>query len=159
TARVGGPAVAFNFGIPAAGPITNALNVRPLLRRGPRPDLVLIEVLPPLLAGQLPGPFEKPVLLAERLFPDQIAMGQGFGFPADETRSRWEDSSRVPVYGLRFPILGRLAGRWLPLNLRFDVGRFADATGWAKPFQAQVSPEEHSRGVALARREYFTTLQ
>src|SRR5206468_2819432 len=58
TARVEGPAVAFNFGIPAAGPITNALNIRRLLRRGPRPDLVLIEMLPPLLAGQLPVPFE-----------------------------------------------------------------------------------------------------
>src|SRR5438105_71537 len=157
--RTGGPVVAFNFGIPAAGPVTNAVNVRRLLTRGPRPDVVLIEVLPPLVSGHEPVPREYPFLLAERLLPDEVELVRGFGFPADETRSRWQSSALVPVYGLRFPILGRLAKLWLPMNLRFDVGRFADATGWAKPYLSEVSPEEYRRGLAQARQEYYDLLQ
>src|SRR5262249_40283015 len=48
------PVVVFNFGIPAAGPLTELLTLKRLLREGLRPDLLLIEVLPPQLAGQAP---------------------------------------------------------------------------------------------------------
>src|SRR5262245_57394681 len=46
-----GPLLVFNFGIPGAGPLTELLTLRRLLAGGTRPDHVLIEVLPPLLAG------------------------------------------------------------------------------------------------------------
>jgi hypothetical protein len=42
-----GPVAVFNFGIPAAGPLTCRLTLERLLADGLRPDLVLIEVLPP----------------------------------------------------------------------------------------------------------------
>ena len=57
---LGRPIVAFNFGIPAAGPVTNALNLRRLLAAGVAPDLVLLEVLPAHLDGRGPEPVEAP---------------------------------------------------------------------------------------------------
>ena len=44
------PVAAFNFGIPAAGPVTNLITVRRLLVDGDRPDLLVLEVMPPLFA-------------------------------------------------------------------------------------------------------------
>ena len=55
---LGRPVVAFNFGVPSSGPITQTLYLKRLLATGMRPDLVLFEIMPPLLAGQMPDPIE-----------------------------------------------------------------------------------------------------
>jgi hypothetical protein len=157
--RVGRPVAALNLGIPAAGPITTAVNLRRLLRDGPQPDVVLIEVLPPLLAGQPPVPREQAFLLPERLRANEVPLVLGYGFPAEETRARWQLSTLVPVYGLRFPLLGRLVANWRPANLRFDVGRLPDPTGWMPAFYSRVTAEEYRHGVARAWQEYYELLQ
>ena len=157
--RVGRPVVALNLGIPAAGPITSAVNLHRLLRDGPQPDVVLIEVLPPLLAGQLPLPREQGFLLPERLLANEIPLVVGYGFPAEDTRTRWQASSLVPIYGLRFPLLGRLLANWRPANLRFDVGRLPDPTGWMPAFYSRVTAEEYRHGLARAWQEYYDLLQ
>jgi hypothetical protein len=158
-ARLGRPTVAFNFGMPAAGPITNLVNLRRLLEAGERPDLVLIEVMPPLLAAQQPVPQEYRFLLPERLLPAEVAVALTYGFPADDVRGRWWQSALVPWYGLRFPILGRLASGWLPWALRFDSSRNADAAGWFPVLATSVSPEEYRRAVARTREEYRPMLE
>src|SRR5262245_35163644 len=47
--RLERPVLVFNFGQPGAGPIATLLGVRRLLDDGVRPDLLLVEVFPPLL--------------------------------------------------------------------------------------------------------------
>src|SRR5689334_8878485 len=155
----GRPAVAFNFGIPAAGPVTSLVSLRRLLAAGERPDLVLIEVLPPLLTAQLDSPQEHAFLLPERLRHEEIDLVLDHGFPAEKTRSRWWVAALAPVYGQRFPLLGRIVHTWLPWNLRFDSSRGTDATGWLRSVHDFVTPDEHRRGVALAHEEYYGLLQ
>jgi hypothetical protein len=48
----GRPAVVFNFGQNSAGPMTELLNLKRLLADGIRPDLLLVEVMPPFLGVQ-----------------------------------------------------------------------------------------------------------
>src|SRR5437879_4963703 len=47
--RLGRPVTVFNFGMVGAGPITQLVDLKRLLAQGIRPDLLVIEVLPPLL--------------------------------------------------------------------------------------------------------------
>src|SRR5262249_5810031 len=61
-----GKPVVFNFGLPGSGPLTHLLTFRRLLARGVTPDLLLIEVMPAFLAGQVPVP-EVEQMAAHRL--------------------------------------------------------------------------------------------
>src|SRR5258708_3260454 len=67
------PALVYNFGVPGSGPVTNLVHLKRLLACGIRPDLVVIEVLPPLLAGQTPAVelFQFP---AERIWWSEIPL-------------------------------------------------------------------------------------
>jgi len=91
-ADLGRPAVAFNFGIPASGPVTHLLYARRLFARGHRPDLMLIEVLPPGLADIKEGPLESRFLFGDRLQKSEIETVIGYGFPERDTRRRWRES-------------------------------------------------------------------
>jgi hypothetical protein len=154
SARFGRPTVAFNFGEPAAGPIANYLNLRRLVAAGERPDVVLIEVLPPLMAAQQPLAVEHRFLWAERLWADEVALAVAYGFPAAETRQGWEVSCVVPFYGLRFPIVGRLAPRWRTWTLRFEGSRLTDDAGWLRSELQTVTPEQYRYGLTRMREEY-----
>src|SRR5205823_3996042 len=46
---LGRPVLVFNLGIPGGGPVRELLTLRRVLADAGRPDLVLVEVLPPLL--------------------------------------------------------------------------------------------------------------
>jgi hypothetical protein len=54
----GRPTEVFNFGVSAAGPVTNAVYLRRLLAQGVRSDSLVIEVMPAFLNGRLPQPYE-----------------------------------------------------------------------------------------------------
>jgi hypothetical protein len=148
---------AFNFGIPAAGPITNLLTVRRLLASGDLPDLFVIEVMPPLLGDRGTGPPEHPFLAPQRLRHDELDIVLADGFPPD-VAGQWWDAELTPWYGMRFPLLGRVARPWLPWQLTYSCGRQADATGWLRPVLDSVTPAEYRYGVDRAAREYFGLL-
>jgi hypothetical protein len=158
-AKLGRPVVAFNLGMPAAGPITTLISLRRLLDAGERPDVVLIEVLPPLLAGQVPVPVEQNFLHPERMCRDEVELAVSHGFAEDRSWSRWWVAELVPVYGHRFPLLGRLLHTWLPWGLRCDFSRGTDATGWLKPIVDTLTPEMTRQGILHARGDYFDLLQ
>jgi hypothetical protein len=154
SARFRRPTLAFNFGEPAAGPIANFLNLRRLVAAGERPDLVLIEVLPPLMAAQQPLAVEHRFLWAERLWADEVPLAVAYGFPPAETRQGWEVSCVVPFYGLRFPIVGRLAPRWRTWALRFEGSRLTDDAGWLRSELQTVTPQQYRYGLTRMREEY-----
>jgi Protein of unknown function (DUF1574) len=148
------PAVAFNFGIPAAGPITINLYLRRLVRAGVRPDFVLIEVLPPFLAGQLPTPMESRWLMPHRLRDEEFALLDrwGFSMPRESVTlwSRWLAGSHL----YRYALLSQNLSSWIPYEQLCDVRDCTDSHGWAKtPFDS-VSPEEHERGLMTAWKQY-----
>jgi hypothetical protein len=157
--ELGGRAMAFNFGIPASGPVTHLVYLRRLLAAGHRPDLLFVEVLPPTLAELPGGPLESRFLFGDRLRKDEVEAVIGYGFPADATRERWRRSVLVPWYALRFPILGRLAPSALPWHLRFDWSRTEDPAGWSTPILTTVTPEQYEQGLRRAAGEYRDILR
>ncbi|HEY8502991.1 MAG TPA: DUF1574 family protein [Gemmataceae bacterium] len=162
---LGRPVVAFNFGIPAAGPVTQLVYLKRLLGEGVRPELVLIEVLPSMLAetiptpeGPEPGPLEKYWFFPDRLRREEAALVARYGFSEEEARRTWWESVAHPWYTLRFPLLGRVIPGWLPWSQRYDYSRGTDACGWSTPVRQTVTPEEHRRGVERSRGEYAPVL-
>jgi len=158
----GGPVMAFNFGIPASGPVTHLVYLRRLLAAGHRPDLLLVEVLPPTLAD-LPltpdpagprGPLEARFFFGDRLRHDELDTVIGYGFPAADVRAKWRASVVTPWHALRFPLLGRLTPSALPWHLRYDWSRTADPAGWSTPIVDSVTPELYAAGLKRAAGEY-----
>lgn len=152
--QLDGRAVAFNFGIPASGPITHVVYARRLIERGHAPDLLLLEVLPPGLADLPDGPLEAKFLFGDRLRRDEVNAVAGYGFPEEATRRAWRESVVLPWHALRFPILGRISPSALPWHLRFDWSRTSDSRGWSGSIAETVTEAEYRAGLERAKGEY-----
>ncbi|VTS08678.1 hypothetical protein [Tuwongella immobilis] len=141
----------FNFGIPATGPITHLLYLQRMLAEGVKPDLLLVEILPSMLAADPPpgGPLEKHFTTPNRLQYSEWEFGLHYGLCVPEQRAEWWGTVVNPVYALRFPVVGRLVPGWLPFSVRLDAGRGGDAAGWS-PVLFQ-NPRFNDREIALKR--------
>lgn len=163
-----GSGVVFNFGIPASGPVTHLLYFRRLLAAGHKPDLLILEVLPPTL-GTVPsrddagawlpvgGPLESRFFFGNRMTHSELDAVIGYGFPHEVTR-QWRESVTEPWYSLRFPLLGRIMPSALPWHLRFDWSRGCDEFGWGAPFKEDVTPGEYAEGLVRSKGEYQAVL-
>ena len=159
-----GSGVVFNFGIPASGPITHSVYLKRLLHDGHKPDLLILEVLPPTL-GDLPagpttpaGPLEGRFFFGDRMTRSELDSVVQYGFP-ERVKEQWRRSVIVPWYALRFPILGRVMPSALPWQLRFDWSRGCDDFGWGAPFADSVTPLEYELGLQRAVNEYSGVLR
>lgn len=157
-AELGRDAMAFNYGIPASGPVTHLTYLRRLLDAGLRPDLLLVEVLPPTLAELDDGPLEARFLFADRLRRGEVEPVIGYGFPAEKSRRDWRRSVTVPWYQLRFPIMGRVHPSALPWHLRYDWSRTEDPAGWSTPVVTDLTPAKQEEGLTRAAGEYRAIL-
>ena len=154
-----GGVVAFNFGIPAAGPVTQLVYLKRLLSDGVTPDLLLVEVLPSLLAASADGrPQECGMLPAERLTRSECDAVAGYGFPSDAVHARWARTVALPAYWLRFQALTRVLPSSLPWHARCDWSRGADDDGFSRAWSQTVDDEKRSKLTENARREYAPTL-
>lgn len=148
----GGAPVVFNFGIPGAGPLTELLTLRRLLARGVKPDLLLVEVLPPVLAGHVPLA-EVTRMDPARLWPSDLPLVERY-LPDSGVRAGWWQSLPLPCYSHRFAILSETAPGLLPLHQRLDWFRVIDDSGWGPPPNPDHSAERRQLGTENARREY-----
>jgi hypothetical protein len=148
----------FNFGLPAAGPVCELLTLNRVLAAGVRPTLVLIEVLPAMLHESPAGPRERAFLAGDRFSAGEVRTAVRFGFPRDETTTRWATARLAPWWAYRFPLWGRVAPSWLGYDVRCDWGRTADAGGWNVPIRDEVTDDERLAGDARARDEYGAPL-
>lgn len=156
--ELGRPAVAFNFGIPGAGPVMNLLHLRRLLADGIRPDLLLVEVLPPLFSCRNGPTAERNWLPANRLWCDELDLLEQQGIPMTEQRRDWWQELPLPWHSQRFAIMSTVAPGWLPSNLRQDWAKGNDPWGWSANLIPDHTPEDHRRAVEWARREYANYL-
>jgi hypothetical protein len=157
-AELGRPAVAFNYGIPAAGPLTHLVYLNRLLADGVAPDLLIVEVMPSMLADIPSAPLERNWFYADRLTFAEQGLVIRHGYPAGQVRERWWKSVLVPAYTLRFQVMSRLSPSWLPWQLRFDWSRGADECGWGTTVTQQIDTADRAKGVARARAEYAPVL-
>ena len=154
----GKPVIVFNFGVAGAGSVTQYLYLRRLLAEGIRPDLFIIEVLPPLLTGHSDVPVEARWLPASRLSLRDLGWLKDCGFPLDDMRHTWWEDWPVPWYGHRFSILSRLVPAWLPMRLRRGWGGDVDDWGEVAFNMDPLTPERYRQGVEQAHREYSAYL-
>ena len=121
------PVLVYNFGLTGAGPILEELALRRLLNSGIRPDLLLVEILPPLLAGQFPHELNR--LPITRLWLDELPLLQRYGASLSALRADWWRSRPLPAYAYRFSILSRLLPAFVLYQLRMDWLYRMDASG------------------------------
>lgn len=144
----------FNFGLPAAGPITQRLILERLLSDGVVPDRVVFEIMPPLMMPTGTGPEEHRYLRGERLTRSELAM---LGKPQPQVRE-WRQARCLPFVGLRNQLLSRVAANALPWPSRHDAGRGVDAGGRVHPAIRSVSGRERAAGLAREHRIYAERL-
>jgi hypothetical protein len=152
--ELGAPCVVFNFGVTGAGPVTQLLHLKRLLAEGVRPDLLLVEVLPPLLGGQHPQPLEVHWLGPQRVWLGELSFLKGYGFPVKQIRREWWQGWPLPWYTQRFNVLSQVAPAWLPWQLRKDWFRTIDASGSADCPVPAGTPQQYRQAVERARSEY-----
>jgi Protein of unknown function (DUF1574) len=150
--------VAFNFGIPASGPITHCLYLKRLLKDGVKPKLLLLELLPSMLVEGDSGPQEKLFLFGDRLTYRELSEVSRYGLDASTVRGRWREATLTPWYGLRFQLLARVVQSWIPWQFRCDWSRGTDACGWGTPIRDELTDDERAAGVRQAHAEYAALL-
>lgn len=155
---LGRPAMVFNFGIAASGPVTHKLYLDRLLAAGHKPDVLVLEILPSSLADLPEGPYERLFTTGDRMTHSEVQQAIHYGFPADPLRQKWRLAAVHPWFTLRFQMLGRMSSGWLPWQLRFDAGRTSDDHGWMMPLGTTDSPEQKQAAFARAWMEYHALL-
>ena len=150
------PAIVFNFGVTGAGPLTHLLNLRRLLKDGVRPDLVLIEILPPLLNGR-PWNQESLRLRPERLWHEEVQVLKEYGcLPGIERR--WLEGWPVPFYEHRFALLSRFMPGWLPYDMRLDWAISIDDSGYCPRPKSRRSADAERIALDNMRKDYSVRL-
>ncbi len=156
--QLGQRPVVFNFGVAGDGPYAELVHLRRLLGLHIRPDVLLIEVLPPVLHQQYrAGIARYPV---ERLWYRDLPMAQRYQDQVKSLRTAWLLSNLLPAFAHRYAIVSRLAPLLLPDDLRQDWAHGMDPSGWLALTGKRVTmPAARRRATATALEEYQPLLQ
>jgi hypothetical protein len=158
-ATLGRGADAFNFGLPAAGPILHRVYLARLLAAGHRPALLLVEVLPPSVAVLPDGPLEAKFLDGARFTRDEVDLLATYSLPGEKLARQRRETLVAPWYDLRFPLLGRVAPAAIPAGRRHDEGRTCDSHGWYRVLEEVLPANAIADARARARRDYSPILR
>jgi len=129
--RTGPHVEAFNYGCPAAGPITSALYFRRLLEKGVRPDFVFIEIHPGFITPRSP-PFESQWLHVYRLRPEELAIVRDFGWDIPPSPHHGPKGYLTAAHAYRFSLLNRYWPVMLPCPFGLTIGVRSDEFGYVK---------------------------
>jgi hypothetical protein len=154
-AMAGRPVVVFNFGVTGAGPVSNLMHQRRLLAEGVRPDLFLIEVLPPLLNKEI---VEANRLPADRLRRSDLDLLGRYGVSKRQLEEDWWLSNVIPCYSHRFAIMSWVAPTYHSFRLRQDWFRECDGSGWVDSPAPMATPRWRANALEYARTEYAPCL-
>jgi len=141
----------FNFGLPAAGPLTQQIYFERLLAEGLVPEEVVVEVMPALLAFSGAGPEELRFLNGDRLSRTEAQWNP-------RLQREWRSARLQPWTGVRQQLLGRVCAGALPWHLRHDAGRGVDGGGRVRPSIARVSDAERAAGFKRDRSHHAAAL-
>ncbi len=155
-AALGEGAVVYNFGMAGAGPVTELLVLSRLLADGIKPDLVLIEVFPAMLAAADPL-LEWDALRASRLWHGDLALLERCDASFAAKRSEWLRCVLSAWHAYRYGIVGRISTRWVPPQYSGAHTGF-DRYGW-QPLTDKIAPPEcRATGLLTAQRVYSPML-
>jgi hypothetical protein len=151
----GGRVEAFNFGCPAAGPITAALYLRRLLDAGARPDYLLVEVHPCFVAP-LDPPFEARWLHPYRLRPGEPEVLRSFGWDVPTPPHHGPRGYLTAASAFRFALLNRYAPVLLPCPYGLTVGARSDRHGYVRGIA--MKPADKPRALERTFAQYAPVL-
>jgi hypothetical protein len=143
----------YNLSQAGCGPAGEWLNARRLLRAGVTPDFLLVECLPPVLAGD--GPPEAQ-FAADRLSLADLRDAAALGADRQALQRGYLAARRNPWAHYRRVLLCHAGmGSWLPWQHRPDfMWTQLKPGGWLPYFFDTVSEEKRADGFARAAREY-----
>jgi len=151
--------IVYNFGLHGAGPLSYLINLRRLLNDGIRPDLLLIEVLPPLLSNR--GPFNdtsEEHLPTASLRRDELALVQRYADNRSVSQADWWLGWCLPCYHHRLALISHSLPTLLDLQERLDGNRQLDASGWMPVHAVLRAPARRRAALAWARKDYTERL-
>ncbi len=151
----GGRVEAFNFGCPAAGPMTAALYLRRLLAAGVTPDGLLLELHPCFLTP-LDPPFEARWLYPYRLRPGEPEVLRGFGWDLPPPQHLGPRGYLTAAHSFRYGLLNRYAPVLLPCPYGLTVGARSDALGFVAG--VELPPAGRPRAVERTFEQYAPAL-
>lgn len=146
-------ALVYNLSQAGCGPIQELMNLKRLLADGVTPDFVLVEILPPALAGDAPP--ERLIPPAKLAYADLDRL-EPFADDSATLRGNWLRERLAPWHTYRLNLLCHWGvGSWLPWQARQDfLWKQMKPHGWMPYFFAEVSPEKRADGQAKARAQY-----
>ena len=153
------PPIVFNLGFPGAGPLRHWLHLNRLLHDGIRPDVLLIEVMPFLLHGDTPRPYDFFQLSAEKLRLDDLTLLQVEGLNPDKLLENWWRGWPFPCYEHRFTIVSLTVPTLLPIGLRQDYCKGIDDSGWVPLNPGYSKPEARRRSLEQSSNDFGPALQ
>ena len=127
----------FNWGFPYHSPLDVAFRIDHLVREGPRPNAIIIEVVPGLLTGKWADP--SPVPPHFHRWQD-LASARNL-VPEEDMAGAWRDARLLPWFGYRHNIVDRFFPSW-QAGQRNDVWwRKIDEWGWLPTLATGPIPE------------------
>jgi hypothetical protein len=155
----GRPTLVFNFGMPGAGAFLQAVCLRRLLAEGVRPDLLVLEVLPPMLNQPGPLPLEELWLSAARLRSSEAAFLRRYANDPSRSLRQWLKARGLPcvwyqasLHDLIAPEAGTIGS--VPERVR----RTMDPYGWSPYPTEDVAPERRRWLTDYAGLQYASAL-
>ena len=154
-AELGRPVESFNFGCPAAGPLTSSLYLQRLLEAGLTTDYLIVEIHTGFIARQ-PIPFESRWLHAYRLRPEELTQLRGYGWEiADPPHHGWKGWLSA-AYAYRMGLTNHYAPVMLPCPYGLTVGVRSDPWGYVAGFDPPRS--DYPRAIQRSFQEYAPAL-
>ncbi len=152
--KMGRPVVLFNFGIPAAGPVMHLLVLNRLLRNHIRPDYLLLEVMPPYLAGPSSTGAVASLPL-QRLWSGDLPEVQALDPKHRDRTNRWRQQAWLwPWHAHRVTLRTALGSLLLPGDKPEDYSRRIDDCGWVETPHWSFSAEARRDWTATAHRTF-----
>jgi hypothetical protein len=144
--------IVFNFAVAGGGPVHEVLNLKRLLDNGVKPDYVLIEVLPPVLAGHSPA--EKLILPARLGYADFARLAP-YTEDSAALRREWLEDRLAPFHTLRLYLMSHIAGSMLHWKSRQDfLWKQMKPDGWMPYFFPEVPADKREKGIAEVHAQF-----
>jgi hypothetical protein len=148
---LGRPVVAYNLGVAGSGPFTQLLFLQRLLRRGAKPDFVVLELSGLCFSHE--DPFgEMKHFPGQMLSRHDLDTVTRYSSNPDEVYRDWLAAYLVPVHGHRLTIVSQTAHVFVPWNDRLELWDNLDDHGWRR--MATPSPDEHARVLTNVKKTF-----
>jgi hypothetical protein len=152
-ARNGVPAVVYNFGVSGGGPFVELLCLRRLLGSGIRPDLLFVEILPPVFNQAGRHTLEEQWLQSGRMRYSEIGHLLRFHSEPGRLLRRWWRDRLLPWSALHKSVQAFLVPDWTEPPTGPGIGKI-DEHGWEPHFLHGITDAERQRYLEIARGQY-----